>query len=103
MAATLRSIGAGLRPEWPLKGGDARSVIPKRSALDRHSQEIHLYIARLEIAQKWPTAIRICDIARSGAGRACYQVIRLKVRQRFPSRSLKPFPHTQGFDQTPTG
>ena len=22
------------------------------------------------------------------------------VRQRFPSRSLKPFPHTQGFDQT---
>ena len=28
----------------------------------------------------------------------CY-LYRSQVRQRFPRRSLKPFPHTQGFDQ----
>ena len=35
---------------------------------------------------------QICDIARPGARRACYELGTPKVRQRFPSRSLKPLP-----------
>jgi hypothetical protein len=35
---------------------------------------------------------QICDIARPGARRACYEEHTHTVRQRFPSRSLKPLP-----------
>jgi hypothetical protein len=51
--------------------------------------------------RQWST--QICDIARLGARRACYEERTHTVRQRFPSRLLKPFPHTQGFDHTPRG
>src|ERR1700730_2768936 len=91
-------------PEWRLRRATFSASSPF-ATLDRYSQDIRFYIA----GSPDSSGMRTCGWSRYALLHLLRHVARdmksaLRVRQRFPSRSLKPLPtHTQGFDYTPRG
>ena len=90
-------------PEWRLRRATFSASSPF-ATLDRYSQDIRFYIA----GSPDSSDMRTCGWSRYALLHLLRHVARdmksaLRVRQRFPSRLLKPLPtHTQGFDYTPT-